>query len=261
VTSPRRLLVAGLLAGAAVVPACNGSKTTSPTCMSFASAAALCEVLSCDETWAAVQTDPAYCDHCGNVYRAGDCGDYHVLTYAGVDFGGSYYYRRDTGALVAVQHFSPPSPTGTCDVVGTAAFSFPASCDTTTFSPLPGWCPPDPAGQRVFPCCGETLAGCTSSVFDICPASWADAQAQAPSLCEPDGGSDPALGACGGDHVLRYRRQGRTPMTLYYDASGNLIAAIDETIPRCQYGPPSGLTLPACGSTLTSACADGGAAP
>ena len=76
----------------------------------------------CDLTWTAVETNHAYCDSCGfATHLAGDCGDYRVLTSMGVDTGSSFYYRRDTGALIASEFWSPPSPTGTCHVVATEA--------------------------------------------------------------------------------------------------------------------------------------------
>jgi len=133
----------GLVAWTAVA-ACQDSKTTSLSCQQFASAQALCDSPGCDLTWAAVETNHAYCDSCGFITRrAGDCGDYRVLTSMGVDTGSSFYYRRDTGALVAAQFWSPPSPMGICYVVATEVFAPPASCDTTMFSTLPGWCSPD----------------------------------------------------------------------------------------------------------------------
>jgi hypothetical protein len=66
----------------------------------------------------------------------------------GLDTGGSYFYRRDTGALVAARFFAPPGPSGTCYVVATEAFSNP-TCNSSAFSTLPGWCSSDAgaAGQ------------------------------------------------------------------------------------------------------------------
>ena len=140
----RCLLAIGVLVCAAV-SACQGSKTTSLTCDPFPSAQELCDGLRCDPTWTAVETNHAYCHSCDlfAMCRAGACGDYNVLDCNGIDSGSAYYYRRDTGALVAAQFWGAPSPTGTCAVVGTETFSPPASCDTTRFSLLPGWCPPD----------------------------------------------------------------------------------------------------------------------
>jgi hypothetical protein len=265
VTSPVRLFAVGLLAGAAA-SGCQQNKTTSAslTCKSFASAEALCADQGCDPTWTAVETNHAHCDTCaGGPWLAGDCGDYHVLTYTGVDTGSSYYYRRDSGALAAAQFFGAPNPTSTCYAVGAASFAVPPSCDTTTFSMLPSWCSLDAgaAGERALPCCSDALASCGASAV-ICPATWSEAQARAPSLCDAQsGGASAELGSCGGGHVLRYRLYGATPFTLYYDASGALIAVVDETTDRCAYGPMAGVTLPACTATLTSACPDGGAAP
>lgn len=261
-----RLSAIGLLICAAVSSACGSSKkTTSLTCTSFASAEALCSGEGCDTTWAAVEANHAYCDTCaGGPRTAGDCGDYHVLTYTGVDTGGTYYYRRDTGALVAAQFFGAPNPSSTCLAVGATSFTFPA-CDTTTFSMLPSWCSLDAgAGERVLPCCSNPLADCSVTPPGICPATWGEAQvqAQAQTLCDAQSGaSDAEIGSCGGDHVLRYRVYGNTPFTLYYDASGALIAVVDETIGRCSYGPAGGVTLPACVPTLASACPGDGAAP
>jgi len=262
VTSPRRLLAIGLLSWAAA-SACQGSKTTSLVCQPFASAQELCDGVGCDPTWTAVQTDHAYCQSCNAIGTclAGDCGDYHVVTCNALDSGHSYYYRRDTGALVAAVFAGAPNPVSTCSVVSTETFSPPPSCDSRTYSALPGWCSPDAgaAGERVFPCCSNTLANCSATVD--CPATWSEAQAQAPSLCDPNGRrTHPELGSCGGDHVFRYR-WGTPPLTLFYDASGALIAVVDEILGRCEYGPLVGLTLPACDLTLTSACPDGGAAP
>lgn len=141
----RRRLAAGFLACTAVA-ACGGSKTTtssSPSCEPVASAEALCGGRrDCDTTWSAVQTDDAYCSANPPDYLAGDCGDYHMLTYLGLDSGGTYFYRRDTGALVAATFWAAPSPTGTCTVVG--AETFPSvDCPDTAFAKLPGWCPGD----------------------------------------------------------------------------------------------------------------------
>jgi hypothetical protein len=259
----------GALAGAAV-SACQGSKlTTTPppvVCETFASAQALCDVDHCDTTWAAVETNVAYCDRCTwQSWTSGDCGDYHVLDVINVDTGASYYYRRDTGMLVYAQFFSPPNGGG-CAAVGTATFSPPDSCNARASNKLPGWCPPDAgvAGERPFPCCGNTIAQCN---FDgVCPATWAEAQALAPSLCgNQTTRTNPEVGSCGGDHVFRYWYGATSPytlpFTLYYDASGALIAGINETDGRCEFGPSGGLTLPACDAPLASACADGGAAP
>jgi hypothetical protein len=116
------------------------------------------------------------------------------------------------------------------------------------------------AGERVFQCCSDTLASCGGG--SICPGTWSQAQAQAPSLCDPNsGGSSPELGSCGDDHVFRFRLSGSTQFTLYYDASGALIAEANEGLDRCTNGPAGGLTLPVCDATLASACPDGGAAP
>jgi len=108
-----------------------------------ASAEALCDREGCEPTWSAVETNHAYCDGSFIDHRAGDCGDYHVLTDMGLDFGSTYYYRRDTGELVAAEFWGAPSATGTCSAVGGHTFSQPASCDTSTFSALPGWCSGD----------------------------------------------------------------------------------------------------------------------
>lgn len=139
----RCLFATGLLA-AMTVAACGSSKPASPpSCTSFSTAEALCASQGCDATWAAVETNPAYCA-CGfDRSSAGDCGDYHVLESTGVDNGARYYYRRDTGLLVYAQFFSAPSPSGICASVGTAAFSAPANCESSALSPLPGWCSQD----------------------------------------------------------------------------------------------------------------------
>ena len=255
-----------VLAGA-VVSGCQGSKLTPPVaCTVFASAQELCDVQHCDPTWTAVETNRAYCDRCTyQSWSAGDCGDFHVLDVVNVDTGARYYYRRDSGTLVYAQFFSPPNG-GSCFVVGTAPFSPPASCDSTAFSKLADWCPPDAGapGQRGFPCCGNTIANCN---FDgMCPATWAEAQALAPSLCgNQTTRTNPELGSCGGDQVFRYWYGATSPFTLpftlYSDASGALIAAINETDGRCEFGPGGGLTLPVCDAPLASACPDGGAAP
>ena len=143
-TTLRRVWAIGVLAWTAV-SACEDSKATSlVVCQQFASAQEFCDTHFCETTWTAVETNQAYCDSCGlGTHLAGDCGDYRVLAHMGVDSGSSYYYRRDTGALVAAQYWSPPSPTGACFVVSTEVFAPPASCDTRTYAPLPGWCAAD----------------------------------------------------------------------------------------------------------------------
>ena len=260
VTNPRRLPAIGLLAWAAV-SSCQGSKTASLACKPVTSAQELCGGGSCDSTWTAVEANQAYCDRCGVAWLAGDCGDYHVLTSITLDTGGSYYYRRDTGTLIATEFWGPPSPTATCLVADTAAFTPPASCETGAFSKLSGWCSIDggaPA-EHTFSCCQDTLTTCTAG--GLCPATWSQAQAQAASLCGSTSGAAPELGSCGGNNVFRYRLNSSLQLTLYYDASG-LIAVVDEPYGRCQYGPPGGLTLPTCAATtLASACPDGGVAP
>ena len=264
-TSPGRLIAIAVLAGPAVA-ACQGSKTTPPvTCETFASAQELCDGQGehCAPTWSAVETNDAYCERCAfRTWSAGECGDYHVLDSIGVDTGARYYYRRDTGTLEYAQFFSAPSPHGSCAVVGTAAFSPPAGCESTALSQLPGWCPPDAGarGERMFSCCRHEIASC---YFDgVCPATWSEAQALAPSLCEGQTfRTNPELGACGSDHVFRYWYGTTLPFTLFYDAGGALIAGVDETTGRCEFGPADGLTLTACDAPLASACPDGGAAP
>jgi hypothetical protein len=256
-------LAIGVFACAAAVTACQSSKATL-SCTSVASAEELCASQHCDTTWAAVEADHTYCDTCalGASYVAVlDCGDYHVLSAFSVDSGSTFYYRRDTGALVAVQSGGAPNITDTCYAVGAVSFS-PPTCPTAALSRVPSWCGPDAGapGDRVFPCCSDTIANCPAGT--LCPATWADAQAQALSLCGSDiRGTNPELGSCGGDNVFRYQSYGTMPLTAYYDASGALIAVIDETAGTCRYGGTGGLTLPACDATLTSACPDGGAAP
>jgi hypothetical protein len=262
VTSPQRVWVIGFVAWTAV-SACQSRKAMSVACKPYASAQELCDAEGCDPNWTAVETNHAYCNSCvaAGTVRAGDCGDYHVLRNLGVDSGSTTYYRRDTGALVASQSFGSPVPTGTCSVVAGEIFSPPADCDMTTFSTLPGWCSPDAgaAGARVFPCCMGSVA--SPNVTSFYPATWPQAQARAASMCGAQSSvADPELGSCGGDQVFRYRT-GSVPFTLYYDASGPLIAVIDESAGRCDWGVVGGLTLPACDAALASACADGGASP
>jgi hypothetical protein len=261
-----RLIAIAVLAGAAVAACQGSSKTANPvTCKTFASAEELCDTERCIPVWSAVETNRAFCASCAYPsVSAGDCGDYHVLDSIGVDSGAMYYYRRDTGTLVYAQFFSAPGTGNSCSVVGTAAFS-PPSCASAAFSSLPGWCSPDAgaAGERVFPCCRNTIASCNFN--GVCPATWSEAQAVAPSLCDGQTTrTNPELdepGSCGGDHLFRYWYGTTQPFTLYYDASGALVAGIDETSGRCDFGPVAGLTLPACDAPLASACPDGGGAP
>jgi hypothetical protein len=144
VSSPRLLLVIGFVVCTGVA-ACGGSKATmsSLSCGSVASAEALCDRQGCDPTWSAVETNHAYCDQSVVEHGAANCGDYHVLTSLGLDYGSTYYYRRDTGALVAVQSWGAPSPTGTCTVVAAQTFSPPGTCERAALSELPGWCAGD----------------------------------------------------------------------------------------------------------------------
>jgi hypothetical protein len=262
VTSPRLLWAIGLLAWTAVLACQDRKTTTSLICQSFASAQELCDGQGCDPTWTAVETNHAYCNSCAvGTYLAGDCGDYSVLNYLAVDSGSSAYYRRDTGALVATEVWGAPNLTAICSVVAGEVFSPPASCDTAQFFMLPGWCSPDAGagGARVFPCCMGSVS--SPNVTSFYPATWPQAQAQAASLCGAQSSdAQPELGSCGGDQMFRYRT-GNVPFTLYYDASGALIAVVDESAGRCDWGVVGGLTLPACDATLASACADGGASP
>ena len=212
-----------------------------------------------DSTWAAVQTNHAYCNACASdQWSVGTCGGYNVLSYVGPDTGGQAFFDAASGQLAGAVAVS--NGIRSCWVYGSAAFSPPADCSFTGTAPdPPQWCSPDAgaANEQVFPCCQTALEFCVNG--ERCPPTWGDV----PAAIAPCGANrlypNPEVGECGGYHVLRIQFSVSNLWTVYYDATTNAPVAVIDSTGLCVYGSMEGVTLPACTPTFVSACPGGGA--
>jgi hypothetical protein len=190
-------------------------------------------------------------------WSVGSCGGYNVLFHDRAD-GPSLYFDQTSGKLVGAAEVPQVTPSTWCRSAPGVAFD-PPDCGSSFTAQLPGWCSPSgdaDAGSRAFPCCETTADRCPGSAF-LCPTVWRDSRVALSQFCQPlVSGANPQAGACGGYDVIRYL-SGTTERTLYYDATGALVAEIAADS-LCEYGPVNGIELPICSSSLPAICPDGG---